>query len=85
MWEFDDRKLVGEDGGWLTCIHLSVVVQIFRLMSEPLSLDRDSSSSLNGMPADPPPKPAGIASTLSAAGRFIGQKVLSDNGYTTPL
>ncbi|KAJ0411476.1 hypothetical protein ATCC90586_008525 [Pythium insidiosum] len=47
----------------------------FWLMSEPLSLDRDSTTSIVGFPTDQPAKTGGIASTLSAAGRFIGQKV----------
>lgn len=47
----------------------------FWLMSEPLSLDRDSTTSLVGFPTEPQTKAGGIASTLSAAGRFLGQKV----------
>lgn len=37
-------------------------------------MDRDSTTSLIGFPSEAPPK-QGLASTISAAGRFIGQKV----------
>ncbi|TYZ68596.1 hypothetical protein PybrP1_005494 [[Pythium] brassicae (nom. inval.)] len=48
----------------------------FWLVSEPLSMDRDSTTSLIGFPTEPPPKQglASVTSSLSAAGRFIGQK-----------
>ncbi|TMW56382.1 hypothetical protein Poli38472_006392 [Pythium oligandrum] len=46
----------------------------FWLMSEPLSLERDSTSSLVSEPTSTKSAP-GLGSTISAAGRFIGQKV----------
>lgn len=47
----------------------------FWLMSEPLSLDRDSTSSVGGVTTEPQAKSGGVASALSAAGRYLGQKV----------
>jgi hypothetical protein len=47
----------------------------FWLMSEPLSMDRDSTTSLIGFPTDPPTRPSGLGSKVTAATRFIGQKV----------
>ncbi|DAZ94810.1 TPA: hypothetical protein N0F65_002423 [Lagenidium giganteum] len=47
------------------------------LVSEPLSMDRDSTTSLVGFPEQPKQGilGSGMSSTLSAAGRFLGQKV----------
>jgi hypothetical protein len=47
----------------------------FWLMSEPLSMDRDSTTSLIGFPTEPPTRPSGLGSKVTAATRFIGQKV----------
>ncbi|OWZ17259.1 hypothetical protein PHMEG_0008817 [Phytophthora megakarya] len=46
----------------------------FWLMSEPLSMERDSTTSLIGFPTDQP-KAGGLSSKVSAATRFLGQKV----------
>ncbi|RLN65218.1 hypothetical protein BBJ29_007654 [Phytophthora kernoviae] len=47
----------------------------FWLMSDPLSMEKDSTTSLIGFPTDSQMRPGGIGSKMSAATRFIGQKV----------
>ncbi|KAG4233454.1 hypothetical protein PC116_g18344 [Phytophthora cactorum] len=47
----------------------------FWLMSEPLSMERDSTTSLIGFPTDSQVRSNGLGSKVSAATRFIGQKV----------
>lgn len=58
----------------MLCMALCI---INRLVSEPLSMDRDSTTSLIGFPTEPPPKKGleSVTSSISAAGRYIGQKV----------
>ncbi|CAH0475719.1 unnamed protein product [Peronospora belbahrii] len=45
------------------------------LMSEPLCMERDSTTSLIGFPTEPQTRGNGLGSKMSAATRFIGQKV----------
>ncbi|KAE9285480.1 hypothetical protein PF008_g26903 [Phytophthora fragariae] len=47
----------------------------FWLMSEPLSMERDSTTSLIGFPTEPQTRAGGLGSRMSAATRFLGQKV----------
>lgn len=47
----------------------------FWLMSEPLSMERDSTTSLIGFPTEPQARAGGLGSKVSAATRFLGQKV----------
>ncbi|CAH0485532.1 unnamed protein product [Peronospora farinosa] len=47
----------------------------FWLMSDPLSMERDSTTSIIGFPTEPLTRVGGLGSKMSAATRFIGQKV----------
>lgn len=68
-----EEKNAAADGRVLLCVFM----RTSRLVSEPLSMDRDSTTSLIGFPTEPPPKKGleSVTSSISAAGRYIGQKV----------
>lgn len=69
------------------CVSLYVFMRTGRLVSEPLSMDRDSTTSLIGFPTEPPPKKGleSVTSSISAAGRYIGQKVRLPSLYCVTL